>query len=68
MTIQRFWVVGGEYADPEFRSLACERATVLGPFDSEIEAKDVWRELARETSSRALTRFSILSETFRPAA
>lgn len=67
MIAQRFWVVGGEYADTSFRSLTCDQATVAGPFDNEAEARAVWRGLYDRQACSALTRFSIVSENLRLA-
>ncbi|HEY4029661.1 MAG TPA: hypothetical protein VGM25_04915 [Caulobacteraceae bacterium] len=67
MTMRRFWVVGGEYADTSFSSLTCASPTVAGPFDDEEQAKAAWRSLYDRPHS-ALTRFSILHETLRLAS
>ena len=67
MNTQRFWVVGGEYADTSFRSLTCASPTVAGPFDSEEAAKAVWRGLYDRHHGSALTRFSIVHENVRLA-
>lgn len=67
MVMQRYWVVGGEYADTNFRTLRNEQPTVVGPFDSEEEATETWRRLSGETTHRASVRFAILSEKFRHA-
>ena len=66
MTAQRFWVVGGEYADTNFQTLTSSSPTVAGPFDSETEARTVWRGLYDRPCS-ALTRYSILHEKVRLA-
>lgn len=68
MVAQRFWVVGGEYADTSFRSLTGDTPMVAGPFDSEAEAKTVWRGLYERRPCSALTRFSIVQENLRVAS
>ncbi len=68
MIAQRYWVVGGEYADTDFQALTCERATVAGPFESEDQARVVWRDLYDRQPCSALTRFSIVHENVRLAS
>jgi len=59
----RFWVVGGEYADLSFTTLApgaqLER---LGPFATYHEAFEVWQARARATVDDAMVRFRIVEE------
>lgn len=64
MIAQRYWVVGGEYADTSFKTLTCNRPTVVGPFDNEDDARQAWKGLYTGGSS-ALTRFSIVHENVR---
>ena len=68
MTTKRFWIIGGEYADTSFRSLACASPTVAGPFESEAEAKAAWRGMYDRQPGSALTRFSIVHEDLRLAS
>ena len=68
MVAQRFWVVGGEYADTSFRALTCGQVTIAGPFDNEEEAKLAWRGLYDRQPCSALTRFSIVHEQVRLAS
>jgi hypothetical protein len=68
MTAHRFWVVGGEYADTSFSTLTCERPVVAGPFESEHQAREVWRGLYDRQPWSALTRFSIVHENLRLAS
>jgi hypothetical protein len=64
MNAQRYWVVGGEYADTSFKTLTCSRPTVVGPFESEDDARQAWKGLY-SGGSTALTRFSIVHENVR---
>lgn len=64
MAIHRYWVLGADYVDTDFRVLRDPSPTVVGPFDTEAEAALAWRELSGARSSFALTRYSILSEKF----
>lgn len=60
---QRYWVVGGEYTDTSFSTLAPGKKEVrLGPFDNYDEAKAVWRAKAMETIDEAYARFQIERE------
>jgi hypothetical protein len=65
MIAHRFWVVGGEYADTNFRSLTCGHPTIAGPFEDEEEARLAWRGLYDRGPCSALTRFSIVHESVR---
>ena len=65
MTMERFWVIGGDYTDTGFRSLRSAHTTVAGPFDSRDEAQQTWKQLSSEHSSLATTRFSIAAEQIR---
>jgi hypothetical protein len=52
-------VVGGEYSDTTFQTIATgRRLEVQGPF-SRKEALDKWRELTGKTVDSALTRFDL---------
>lgn len=58
-----FWVVGGIYADTKFSRIADghERER-YGPYKSEDEALDKWREKAWETVDDAFAQYRIQSE------
>ncbi|HEY9554435.1 DUF4170 domain-containing protein [Allosphingosinicella sp.] len=62
MTI-RYWIVGGEYADPDFRSLIPGTETMSGPFEDERKARNEWIRLTHcPHATSATTRYSIASE------
>ena len=61
MVQHRYWVIGGDYSCMGFKALR-EGPQVEGPFESKTEAKDAWKRLSGEHSSRATVRFSIASE------
>ena len=42
---QRYWVVGGEYRDPGFKSLVPGTETMAGPFADEAKARNEWMRL-----------------------
>ena len=59
----RFWVVGGEYADPDFRSLVPGTEKMAGPFEDERKARNEWIRLTYcPHTSSATTRYSIAAE------
>ena len=63
MIRHRYWVIGGEYDCLAFKALKPGRApTVAGPFETRAEARDTWKKLSGEHSSRAAVRFSIATE------
>lgn len=59
----RYWVVGGEYADARFETLAAgAREERYGPFATYDEAYVKWQERARATIDDALVRFRIVED------
>ena len=59
----RYWVVGGEYQDPEFRSLIPGTEKMVGPFEDERKARNEWTRLTCcPQGGSATTRYSIASE------
>ncbi len=45
MTQQLYWVVGGDYADPDFTQLVPGTEKVAGPFPDERLARKEWTRL-----------------------
>ena len=63
---QRYWVVGGEYRDADFRHLVPGTETMSGPFDDERKARNEWLRLTYGPgTSPATTRYSIAAEAVR---
>ena len=60
---RRFWVVGGEYRDPDFSALIPGTEKMVGPFEDERKARNEWIRLTYcpQTTS-ATTRYSIAAE------
>jgi hypothetical protein len=59
----RYWVVGGEYEDPGFRSLVPGTEKMVGPFEDASKARNEWIRLTYCPDSRsATTRYSIAAE------
>lgn len=63
----RFWVVGGRYADANFRRLVAPAAP-QGPFRNRAEAEIAWRAASFRASAEALVRFVVLEEAAARAA
>ncbi len=60
---ERYWVIGGEYADTSFRYLASGAALQrFGPFDSLAAARDEWAGRSMATVDDAHMRFQIIAE------
>ena len=64
MTKERYWVVGGDYACTEFNSLRGP-AQAIGPFEERAQAEQAWKEVSRDTRSRATARYAITAEQIR---
>ena len=62
---KRYWVIGGDYEDPEFRALVPGTETMAGPFDDEMKARTEWTRLSccPEKSRNCTTRYSIAAES-----
>ena len=59
----RYWVVGGEYQDPDFRALVPGTERMVGPFVDERKARNEWIRLTYGPhTASATTRYSIASE------
>ncbi|HLN23388.1 MAG TPA: DUF4170 domain-containing protein [Patescibacteria group bacterium] len=62
MAIKTFYVIGGEYADTTFKTIAEGKAEErYGPFP-EKEAHDLWRSLTGKTVDNALIRYRVKPE------
>jgi hypothetical protein len=60
----RYWVIGGEYADPAFRQLIPGTEKMAGPFECEKKARTEWTRLTCcPEGGTATTRYSIAAET-----
>ncbi len=63
MPEQRFYVVGGEYADTSFREpYPGTKLETYGPFATEREAKIRWRELTGQSIDNAMVRYFISAD------
>jgi len=59
---RRYWVVGGEYDGPDFRSLVPGTEKMVGPFDDERKARNEWIRLTCCPRTTATTRYGIAAE------
>jgi hypothetical protein len=58
----KFYVVGGEYSDTSFTTIASgQEEQRFGPY-SEREARDIWRALTGQTVDNAMVRYRIRPE------
>ena len=64
MTKERYWVVGGDYSCTEFKGLRGQ-AEAIGPFEERAQAEQAWKEVSRDTRSKATARYAITSEQIR---
>ncbi len=59
----RYWIVGGEYADADFRSLVPGTEKMVGPFDTERKARNEWMRLTYCPATSATKRYAIATES-----
>ena len=60
----RYWIVGGDYEDPDFRSLIPGTEKMVGPFEDERKARNEWMRLTYSPGTdAATTRYSIATES-----
>ena len=59
---QRFWIVGGEYADCAFKQLQPGTERLSGPFHDEVKARMEWQRLTFRDRCGATERYSICVE------
>jgi hypothetical protein len=65
----RYWIVGGEYTDTSFRTLAPgQHEERIGPFDNYDAAYTAWFARARATIDNATIRYRIVPEAIENAA
>ena len=55
----QYWVIGGEYKDPNFTNVIEGTLQVHGPFGCYSEASTVWREQSMAHRYQAMTRYTI---------
>jgi hypothetical protein len=65
---RQFWVIGGEYRDPEFHDMDPSTASVHGPFRDYDEANHVWRERSMRTRAQHHMRYAIVVSAPNPRA
>jgi hypothetical protein len=59
----RYWVLGGDYADPDFRTVRPgTQEERIGPFDSYKTAHDAWQARAWATVDSCTKRYRIVEE------
>jgi len=58
----RYWVIGGDYADCAFRQLQPGTEKVAGPFHDEVRARMEWQRLTFRDGCGATERYVICAE------
>jgi hypothetical protein len=61
-TMERFWVVGGEYSCLGFKALKSGAPDVFGPYHCRDEARAAWKRISDETRAIATARYAIATE------
>ena len=59
---ERYWVIGGDYADAAFARLVPGTERMVGPFADARRARTEWTRLSRRPTATATTRFAITTE------
>jgi hypothetical protein len=59
---QRYWVIGGDYADPAFSRIEPGTETISGPFADQLKARTEWQRLTFRDRCGATTRYVIAQE------
>ena len=58
----RYWVIGGDYSDSQFKDIEPGTAIMHGPYDDEMKARTEWQRLTFRDHCGATTRYSICVE------
>jgi hypothetical protein len=58
----RYWVIGGDYSDCQFKDIQPGTELIHGPYDNELKARTEWQRLTFRDHSGATTRYSICVE------
>jgi hypothetical protein len=59
---QRYWVIGGHYADCAFKQLQPGTEKLAGPFEEELKARMEWQRLTFRDGCAATERYVICQE------
>jgi hypothetical protein len=59
---KQYWVIGGEYADCEFKGFVEGKARIAGPYGNEQRALDEWHRLTFHDRACATERYHITVE------
>ena len=62
---QRYWVIGGDYADHGFSDLIPGTHHIAGPFDNAAKARTEWTRMTFRDRCGAMTRYTIAVEDVR---
>ena len=59
---QRYWVIGGQFADCQFSDIQPGTEVIHGPYADELKARTEWQRLTFRDHCGATTRYSICME------
>ena len=59
---QRYWVIGGDYSDCQFRNIKPGTERVHGPYETEVQARTEWQRLTFHDHWQATERYTICVE------
>jgi len=59
---QRYWVIGGDYSDCQFKNLKPGTEKISGPFKDKVRARMEWQRLTFRDRCGATERYSICVE------
>ena len=60
---KRYWIVGGEYRDGDFKAIVPGTETISGPFADETKARTEWMRLTYSPGTDpATTRYTIAQD------
>jgi hypothetical protein len=59
---QRYWVIGGDYSDCQFKNLKPGTEKISGPFKDKLRARMEWQRLTFRDRCGATERYSICVE------
>ncbi len=59
---QRYWVIGGDYSDCEFKNLMPGTEKISGPFKDKLRARMEWQRLTFRDGCCATERYHIAVE------
>ena len=63
---KQYWVIGGEFKDPDFNEIEEGSHRAFGPFGTYEEANAVWKQRSESSRAQAYTRYQIVASAHHP--